>query len=330
MSIDFSRRFVKKKEPRKWRLACQKDILAREAVRYEHVRQSRRESEKMDVHYIKLEIFIPGEYLDMLREVLAEADAGHIGNYDHALSYAPVVGTWRPLSGAKPFLGETGRVSEEEEYKVEVVVEKEKTDEVIRRVKACHPYEEPVINAIPLWRTGIDPVSEDGDVIPRMNIVLFQPEIPSNTGNIGRTCVATGSRLHLIEPLGFRLNDKLIKRAGMDYWEQLDLHRYMNWQEFLEMNPGASLYFATTKGGRTYSDMSFEPNAFLVFGRESGGIPMETLTQYGDRCMRIPMLDTIRSLNLANSVSIVLYEALRQQGFAGFKNTNEDEYPNLH
>ena len=150
-----------------------------------------------------------------------------------------------------------------------------------------------------------------------MNIVLFQPEIPSNTGNIGRTCVATGCALHLIEPLGFRLNDKMIKRSGMDYWDRLELHRHMNWQAFLDENPGAKIYISTTKGKHRYTDMHFEKDAYLVFGRESGGIPYEIMSQYRDTLMRIPMLDDTRSLNLANSVSIVLYEALRQNGFEG-------------
>ncbi len=152
-----------------------------------------------------------------------------------------------------------------------------------------------------------------------MNIVLYQPEIPSNTGNIGRTCVATDTALHLIEPLGFRLNDKMLKRSGMDYWERLEVYRYMNWQEFLDKNPGASLYYSTTKAKKTYSDFSFQDGDYLVFGRESAGIPMEILSANQDRCMRIPMLDETRSLNLANSVSIALYEALRQQGFKGLR-----------
>ncbi|MBR1628849.1 MAG: tRNA (uridine(34)/cytosine(34)/5-carboxymethylaminomethyluridine(34)-2'-O)-methyltransferase TrmL [Lachnospiraceae bacterium] len=152
-----------------------------------------------------------------------------------------------------------------------------------------------------------------------MNIVLYQPEIPSNTGNIGRTCVATGTALHLIEPLGFRLNDKMIRRSGMDYWDKVELHRYLNWQEFLDLHPDAPLFFSTTKGTRRYTDMVFPEDAFLVFGRESGGIPMEILSARSERCMRIPMLDENRSLNLANSVSIVLYEALRQQDFQGLR-----------
>lgn len=148
-----------------------------------------------------------------------------------------------------------------------------------------------------------------------MNIILHQPEIPANTGNIGRTCVATGTSLHLIEPLGFRLNEKEIKRAGMDYWEHLDVHRYVNFREFLEKHPGAKIWMATTKAKHTYTDVQFGENDFIMFGKESAGIPEEILVDYEDTCIRIPMLPQIRSLNLSNSVAIVLYEALRQQGF---------------
>ena len=156
-----------------------------------------------------------------------------------------------------------------------------------------------------------------------LNIVLFEPEIPANTGNIGRTCVATGTRLHLIEPLGFRLNEKSIKRAGMDYWEHLDVTRYMNFEEFLEKNPGAKIYMATTKGQHVYSDVNYEPDCYIMFGKESAGIPEEILVDYEETCIRIPMLDKIRSLNLSNSVSIVLYEALRQNQFAGMQTEGE-------
>lgn len=152
-----------------------------------------------------------------------------------------------------------------------------------------------------------------------MNIVLHQPEIPANTGNIGRTCVATGSTLHLIEPLGFRLDEKSIKRAGMDYWEKLDVRRYVNYQDFLEKNPGAKVWMATTKAKHCYSDVKFGPDDFIMFGKESAGIPEEILVENEDTCIRIPMLDEIRSLNLSNSVAIVLYEALRQQDFASMQ-----------
>lgn len=151
------------------------------------------------------------------------------------------------------------------------------------------------------------------------NIVLYEPEIPSNTGNIGRTCVATGTRLHLIEPLGFHLDEKSIRRAGMDYWKELDVTTYVNWQEFCERNPQAKLYMATTKGRHVYTEVSYEPDCYLVFGKESAGIPEEILKEYPDTCVRIPMLGETRSLNLANSVAVVLYEALRQNAFAGMK-----------
>ena len=152
-----------------------------------------------------------------------------------------------------------------------------------------------------------------------LNIVLFEPEIPANTGNIGRTCVATGTRLHLIEPLGFRLNEKEIKRAGMDYWEHLDVTRYINFEDFLEKNPGAKIYMATTKGQHVYTEVNYEPDCYIMFGKESAGIPEEILVKHPDNCIRIPMLSEIRSLNLSNSVAVVLYEALRQNHFSHLK-----------
>ena len=148
-----------------------------------------------------------------------------------------------------------------------------------------------------------------------LNIVLHEPEIPANTGNIGRTCVATGTRLHLIEPLGFRLNEKEIKRAGMDYWKDLDVTRYLNYEDFLAKNPGAKIYYATTKAPQTYTDVEFEEDCFIMFGKESAGIPEEILVQNQASAIRIPMIGDIRSLNLSNSVAIVLYEALRQHKF---------------
>lgn len=149
-----------------------------------------------------------------------------------------------------------------------------------------------------------------------LNIVLLEPEIPANTGNIGRTCVATGSSLHLIEPLGFDISEKAVRRAGMDYWKLIDLHVYKTYEEFLQKNPHARPYMATTKGERLYSEVCFEENAYLMFGKESAGIPEELLMKDRKRCVRIPMLPDIRSLNLSNSVAIVTYEALRQQGFS--------------
>ena len=148
-----------------------------------------------------------------------------------------------------------------------------------------------------------------------LNIVLYEPEIPANTGNIGRTCVATGTRLHLIEPLGFRLNDKTVKRAGMDYWQHLDVTRYDDWEDFLERNPDAKIYFATTKAKHVYTEVEYEPDAYIMFGKESAGIPEEILVKYPEQCIRIPMIGETRSLNLSNSVAIVLYEALRQNNF---------------
>ncbi len=152
-----------------------------------------------------------------------------------------------------------------------------------------------------------------------MHIILHQPEIPGNTGNIGRTCVATGTPLHLIEPLGFRLDEKSIKRAGMDYWQHLDLHRYMNFEEFQKEHPDAKIWMATTKAKRSYTEVEFGPDDFIMFGKESAGIPEEILVEHEETCIRIPMLPTIRSLNLSNSVSIVLYEALRQNNFCNMQ-----------
>lgn len=152
-----------------------------------------------------------------------------------------------------------------------------------------------------------------------MNIVLLEPEIPANTGNIGRTCVATGAKLHLIEPLGFKLGEKEIKRAGLDYWDKLDVTVYQNFEEFLEKNPNAKLYMATTKATHVYSDVKYDENAYIMFGKESKGIPEEILLQYKETSIRIPMIGEIRSLNLSNSVAIVLYEALRQHGFDHMK-----------
>ncbi len=152
-----------------------------------------------------------------------------------------------------------------------------------------------------------------------MHILLHQPEIAANTGNIGRTCVATGTSLHLIEPLGFRINEKELKRAGMDYWEKLDVTRYINFQDFRAQHPDAVIWMATTKAPRSYTDVTFGPDDFIMFGKESAGIPEELLVEDEEHCIRIPMGPDIRSLNLSNSVAIVLYEALRQQGFAGLE-----------
>ena len=152
-----------------------------------------------------------------------------------------------------------------------------------------------------------------------MNIVLYEPEMPMNTGNIGRSCVATKTKLHLIEPLGFRLSDREIKRAGLDYWPHLDVTVYSDYRDFLDRNPGAKIYMATTKAPNVYSDVKYEPDCYIMFGKESAGIPEELLVQNKENCIRIPMGGGIRSLNLGNSVAIVLYEALRQNAFAGLE-----------
>ena len=156
-----------------------------------------------------------------------------------------------------------------------------------------------------------------------MHIILHQPEIPANTGNIGRTCVATGTSLHLIEPLGFHLDEKSIRRAGMDYWQHLDVTRYTNFDEFRRLHPGAVIWMATTKAKHTYTEVEFGPEDYIMFGKESAGIPEEIILEYEKTCIRIPMLPEIRSLNLSNSVAIVLYEALRQQQFAGMQTAGE-------
>lgn len=152
-----------------------------------------------------------------------------------------------------------------------------------------------------------------------LNIVLLEPEIPANTGNIGRTCVAAGARLHLIEPLGFSLSEKALKRAGMDYWKDLDVTTYMDYSDFLARNPGAKIYMATTKAQRVYTEVAYEPDSYIMFGKESAGIPEEILVENKENCVRIPMVGDIRSLNLGNSAAIVLYEALRQNGFQGME-----------
>ena len=135
--------------------------------------------------------------------------------------------------------------------------------------------------------------------------------------------MATGTRLHLIEPLGFKLNEKSLKRAGMDYWKDLDVTTYIDYQDFLEKNPEAKIYMATTKAHKVYTDVEYEPDCYIMFGKESAGIPEEILVEHEEDCMRIPMNGDIRSLNLGNSVAIVLYEALRQNGFAGMNLSGE-------
>lgn len=158
-----------------------------------------------------------------------------------------------------------------------------------------------------------------------MNIVLHEPEIPSNTGNIGRTCVSTGTVLHLIKPLGFSLDEKSLKRAGLDYWQDLDVRVYENYEDFRAKNPGAKVYMATTKAHQTYDAVSYGPDDYIMFGKETAGIPEEILVDNEATCIRIPMVKDNRSLNLSNSVAIVLYEAFRQQDFAGL-----EKYGELH
>jgi tRNA (cytidine/uridine-2'-O-)-methyltransferase len=150
-----------------------------------------------------------------------------------------------------------------------------------------------------------------------MNIVLVEPEIPPNTGNVARLCAATRSRLHLVEPFGFRLDDKDLQRAGMDYWRQVEWHRWQSWAEFFQALPPTSrLWFIESSGPRHYAEVAYQPDDYLVFGRETAGLPPSLLEQRRDGWVRIPMFNSAaRSLNLSNCVALVLYEALRQQGF---------------
>lgn len=156
-----------------------------------------------------------------------------------------------------------------------------------------------------------------------LNIVLVEPEIPQNTGNIARTCAATGATLHLVEPLGFSIDEKHVKRAGLDYWQYLDLKIYKNLDEFLEINKDKKMYFATTKADKTYCDVSYEDDCFIVFGKETKGLPEELLYERMETAVRIPMINEARSLNLSNSVAIIVYEALRQLDFFNLKNTGK-------
>lgn len=156
-----------------------------------------------------------------------------------------------------------------------------------------------------------------------IDIILVEPEIPANTGNISRTCSVTGARLHLIEPLGFDISDKALKRAGLDYWQYLDVTAYKNLDAFFAKNGDENLWLATTKAPRCYADpdVSFQGDVKLMFGKETAGLPEWLRERYRDRCIRIPMKEETRSLNLSNSVAILLYEALRQQNFPGLKGT---------
>ncbi len=156
-----------------------------------------------------------------------------------------------------------------------------------------------------------------------MNIVLLEPEIPDNTGNIGRTCVATGASLHLIKPLGFDISEKAVRRAGLDYWKDLTLKVYENYEDFLQQNNNPPVIMATTKAEKKYTDISYEPDSYIMFGKESKGIPEEILVRAPQNCVRIPMRAGYRSLNLSNSVAIVVYEALRQNDFDGLETAGQ-------
>lgn len=154
-----------------------------------------------------------------------------------------------------------------------------------------------------------------------IHIVLHQPEIPQNTGNIARTCAATGASLHIIKPMGFTIDDKKLKRAGLDYWDKLDISYYENFEDFLDKNPKAvgNTYFFTTKAPKSYCDIQYPQESYIMFGKETKGLPEDLLYQNRDFCVRIPMRDTLRSLNLSNSVAIAVYEILRQHNFDGLR-----------
>ena len=155
--------------------------------------------------------------------------------------------------------------------------------------------------------------------MPKINIVMVEPEIPQNTGNVARTCAATGARLHIVKPMGFNIDDKKLKRAGLDYWHYLDITYYDNLEDFFAKNDGAFFYF-TTKGRKAHSDVSYPDNCYLLFGKETKGLPEELLIKNPERCVRIPMQGEIRSLNLSNSVAIAVYEALRQWNYPTLEN----------
>ena len=152
-----------------------------------------------------------------------------------------------------------------------------------------------------------------------INVVLVEPEIPQNTGNVARSCACTGAKLHLVEPLGFEIDDKKMKRAGLDYWDKLGVTVYPSLEDFLKKTEGAARYFLSTKGKKVYSDASFGDGCYIIFGKETAGLPEPLLKEHPEETLRIPMRPTLRSLNLSNSVAIVLYEALRQQGFSGLE-----------
>ena len=152
----------------------------------------------------------------------------------------------------------------------------------------------------------------------KINIVLYCPEIPQNTGNISRTCAVTGAALHIIKPIGFEISDKTLKRAGLDYWDKLEVYYYENYEEFKRLHAHKPTYYFTAKGRRCYTDISYEQEVFLIFGRESVGLPKELLEEVSGSTVRVPMLSDRRCLNLSNTVAIAVYEVLRQGGFEGF------------
>lgn len=153
-----------------------------------------------------------------------------------------------------------------------------------------------------------------------INIVMIEPEIPQNTGNVARTCAATGARLHLVGPMGFKIDDKKLKRAGLDYWQYLDITYYESSDEFFEKNKDGKFFFFTTKGRKTHSQMDYPDNCYLVFGKETKGLPEELLLAHPDSCTRIPMAGEIRSLNLSNAIAIAVYEVLRQWDYPELQN----------
>ena len=159
--------------------------------------------------------------------------------------------------------------------------------------------------------------------MPTLNLVLVEPEIPQNTGNIARTCAATGARLHIVKPMGFAIDDKKLKRAGLDYWYLLDLTYYENLYDFFEKNKGGNFFFFSTKGTHRHSDVEYPDNSFLIFGKETRGLPEHVLMQHPDETLRIPMIDEARILNLSNSVAIAAYEVLRQWDYPNLQNKGE-------
>ncbi len=152
----------------------------------------------------------------------------------------------------------------------------------------------------------------------KINIVLYSPEIPQNTGNISRTCAVTGASLHIIKPIGFEISDRTLKRAGLDYWDSLDLHYYESYDDFIEKNKGARLWFFSSHAERLYTDVTYTGNVYLVFGKESVGLPHELVSENRDSALRIPMMPGMRCLNLSNSVAVAVYEVMRQVGFSEF------------